>query len=256
MENQKSNFFKTKTSLLTFVFYIITILIAGALIAYFYLTLNSSNEKVDKLNAEIKTMKLTALELKERAERVTNNFASGGGTIIRIFETKDSTDVVKLEDYFSFDRYHLNYKSNSSSGEHFNWDTKNRGRIIFQEFDFNLNATTIDKYISKPFDINSNSITMTGLAEVRFKFKVESLGELLPISNTGDTSEIAEFEIVKYKLMATDSGLGDANKFDDFDLTIMPNSVEAPSLYKTFGESENFTGELQFSEITIERSER
>ena len=56
--------------------------------------------------------------------------------------------------------------------------------------------------------------------------------------------------------MATDSGLGDANKFDDFDLTIMPNSVEAPSLYKTFGESENFTGELQFSEITIERSER
>jgi hypothetical protein len=80
MENQKSNFFKTKTSLLTFVFYIITILIAGALIAYFYLTLNSSNEKVDKLNAEIKTMKLTALELKERAERVTNNFASGGGT--------------------------------------------------------------------------------------------------------------------------------------------------------------------------------
>ena len=66
----------------------------------------------------------------------------------------------------------------------------------------------------------------------------------------------AEFEIVKYKLMATDSGLGDANKFDDFDLTIMPNSVEAPSLYKAFGESETFTGELQFSEITIERSER
>ena len=256
MENQKSNFFKTKTSLFTFVFYITTILIAGALIAYFYLTLNSSNEKVDKLDAEINTIKLTALELKERAERVTNNFASGGGTIIRIFETKDSTDVVKLDDYFSFDRYHLNYKSNSSSDEHFNWDTKNRGRIVFEEFEFNLNATTIDKYISKPFDINSNSITMTGLAEVRFKFNVESLGELLPISNTGDTSEIAEFEIVKYKLMATDSGLGDANKFDDFDLTIMPNSVEAPSLYKTFGESENFTGELQFSEITIERSER
>ena len=196
MENQKSNFFKNRTSLLTFVFYITTILIAGALIAYFYLTLNSSNEKVDKLDAEINTLKLTALELKERAERVTNNFASGGGTIIRIFETKDSTDVVKLEDYFSFDRYHLNYKSNSSSGEHFNWDTKNRGRIVFEEFEFNLNATTIDKYISIPFDINSNSITMTGLAEVRFKFKVESLGELLPISNTGDTSEIAEFEIV------------------------------------------------------------
>ena len=134
MENQKLNFFKTKISLFTFIFYIITFLIAVVLITYFYLNLNSSNEKVDKLDAEINTLKLTALELKERAERVTNNFASGGGTIIRIFETKDSTDVVKLEDYFSFDRYHLNYKSNSLTGEHFNWDTKNRGRIVFEEF--------------------------------------------------------------------------------------------------------------------------
>ena len=36
----------------------------------------------------------------------------------------------------------------------------------------------------------------------------------------------------------------------------MPNSVEAPGLYSTFGENELITGELYLSEITIQRSER
>ena len=70
---------------------------------------------IDKLNAEIDALRLSALELKERAERVTNNFASGGGTIVRIFETEDSSDVVVFEDFFTFDRYHLNYRSEKNS---------------------------------------------------------------------------------------------------------------------------------------------
>jgi len=256
MQNQKSNYFKNKSSRNLIILIILIIFIFIGVTSFLFLSLNSSSEQINKLDAEIDALRLTSLELKERAERVTNNFASGGGTVVRIFETKELGDVVKFEDYFSFDRYHLSYRSESKSEKAFNWDTKNRGRIVFDEFNFKLNAKTIDKYMSKPFDINSNSITMTGIAEVRFKFNVESLGELLPISKTGDVSEQAEFEIVKYKLVATDSGLGDANKFDNFDLTIMPNSVEAPSLYKAFGESETLTGELQFSEITIERSER
>ena len=253
MENPKSNNIKRNSIFAIFLF---LILLLSGLSIFLNLSVNSSNDDIDKLNAEIDALRLSALELKERAERVTNNFASGGGTIVRIFETEDSSDVVVFEDFFTFDRYHLNYRSEKNSEKSFNWDTKNRGRVVFNNFKFNLVATTVDKYISKPFDINSNSITMTGLAEVRFVMNVNPYGELLPVSNTGDVSEQAEFEILKYKLVATDSGLGEANKFDNFDLTIMPNSVEAPNLYKVFGESETITGELKLSEITIERSER
>ncbi len=252
MENPKSN--KKRNSI--FSIFLLLIFILLGLTFFLNSSLNSNNDEINKLNAEIETLRLSALELKERAERVTNNFASGGGTIVRIFETEDSSDVVTFEDFFTFDRYHLNYRSEKNSEKSFNWDTKNRGRVVFNDFEFNLVATTIDKYISKPFDINSNSITMTGLAEVRFIMDVNPFGKLLPLSNTGDVSEQAEFEILKYKLVATDSGLGEANKFDNFDLTVMPNSVEAPNLYKVFGESETITGELKLSEITIERSER
>ena len=253
MENPKSNNIKRNSIFAIFLF---LIFLLSGLSIFLNLSVNSSNDDIDKLNAEIDALRLSALELKERAERVTNNFASGGGTIVRIFETEDSSDVVVFEDFFTFDRYHLNYRSEKNSEKSFNWDTKNRGRVVFNNFKFNLVATTVDKYISKPFDINSNSITMTGLAEVRFVMNVNPYGELLPVSNTGDVSEQAEFEILKYKLVATDSGLGEANKFDNFDLTIMPNSVEAPNFYKVFGESETITGELKLSEITIERSER
>jgi len=252
MENPKSN--KKRNSI--FSIFLLLIFILLGLTFFLNSSLNSNNDEINKLNAEIETLRLSALELKERAERVTNNFASGGGTIVRIFETEDSSDVVTFEDFFTFDRYHLNYRSEKNSEKSFNWDTKNRGRVVFNDFEFNLVATTVDKYISKPFDINSNSITMTGLAEVRFIMDVNPFGKLLPLSNTGDVSEQAEFEILKYKLVATDSGLGEANKFDNFDLTVMPNSVEAPNLYKVFGESETITGELKLSEITIERSER
>lgn len=253
MENPKSNNLKRNS---IFAIFVVIIFLLLGLILFLNSNLNSANKDIDNLNAEIETLRLSALELKERAERVTNNFASGGGTVVRIFETEDSLDVVTFEDFFTFDRYHLNYISEKKSEKSFNWDTKNRGRIVFNDFKFNLIATTVDKYISKPFDINSNSITMTGLAEVRFVMNANPFGELLPISNTGDVSNQAEFEILKYKLVATDSGLGEANKFDNFDLTIMPNSVEAPNLYKVFGESETITGELKLSEITIERSER
>ena len=58
------------------------------------------------------------------------------------------------------------------------------------------------------------------------------------------------------ELETIDSGLGDSNTYDSFELTIIPNSVEAPSLYSTFGENELITGELYLAEITIQRSER
>ena len=107
MENPKSN--KKRNSI--FSIFLLLIFILLGLTFFLNSSLNSNNDEINKLNAEIETLRLSALELKERAERVTNNFASGGGTIVRIFETEDSSDVVTFEDFFTFDRYHLNYRS-------------------------------------------------------------------------------------------------------------------------------------------------
>ena len=101
MENPKSN--NIKRNLIFAIFSLLIILLLG-LILFLNSSLNSSNDDIGKLNAEIETLRLSALELKERAERVTNNFASGGGTVVRIFETEDSSDVVTFEDFFTFDR--------------------------------------------------------------------------------------------------------------------------------------------------------
>ncbi len=248
---QKNNLYKNPLVLLIFIILLVLI----SLNVYQYLINARSSDQIAGAKSEIESYKMTSLELKERVEKVTNNYASGGGILKRVFELDDSSGVVELKDSFSFDRYHLVYISNSF-GAPFKWETRNKGSVVFEEFHFEFKATTVDSYISKPYDLNSNALIMTGLAEARFKFNIEDAGLVVPISKTGDTSENADFEIIKYKLEAIDSGLGDSNTYDSFELTIIPNSVEAPSLYSSFGENELITGELYLSEITIQRSER
>ena len=248
---QKNNLYKNPLVLLIFI--ILSALIA--LNVYQYIVNARSSDQILDAKSEIESYKMTSLELKERVEKVTNNYASGGGILKRVFELSDGSGVVELKDSFSFDRYHLVYISESFDTP-FKWETRNKGSAIFNNFHLEFKATTVDSYVSKPYDLNSNSLIMTGLAEVRFKFDIQDTGLVMPISKTGDTSENAEFEIIKYKLEAIDSGLGDSNTYDSFELTIIPNSVEAPSLYSTFGENELITGELYLAEITIQRSER
>ena len=248
---QKNNLYKNPLVLLIFIILLILIVLN----VYQYLVNANSSDQIINAKSEIESYKMASLELKERVEKVTNNYASGGGSIKRIFELSDNSGVVELKDSFSFDRYHLVYISDSF-GSPFKWETRNKGSVVFNNFNLAFKATTVDSYVSKPYDLNSNSLIMTGLAEVRFKFDIEDTGLVVPISKTGDTSENADFEIIKYKLEAIDSGLGGSNTYDSFELTIIPNSVEAPSLYSTFGENELITGELYLSEITIQRPER
>ncbi|MBH60372.1 MAG: hypothetical protein CL907_04330 [Dehalococcoidia bacterium] len=249
--SQNSNIYKNPFVLLVFVI----LLVLVAINIYQYFINLESNDKLANANSEIESYKMTSLELKERVEKVTNNYASGGGLLKRVFELTDSSGVVELNDSYSFDRYHLVYVSESLNTP-FKWETRNNGTVEFNDFYLAFKSTTVDGYISKPYDLNTNSLIMTGLAEIRFKFDINGVGHVVPISKTGDTSSNAEFEIIKYKLEAIDSGLGDSNTYDSFELTIMPNSVEAPGLYSTFGENELITGELYLSEITIQRSER
>tara|TARA_B100001996_G_scaffold75114_1_gene55471 strand:+ start:668 stop:1426 length:759 start_codon:yes stop_codon:yes gene_type:complete len=248
---QKNNLYKNPLVLLIFVILLVLI----SLNVYQYIINARSSDQIIDAKSEIESYKMTSLELKERVEKVTNNYASGGGLLKRVFELSDNSGVVELKDSFSFDRYHLVYISDGLDAR-FKWETRNKGSVIFDKFHFEFKATTVDSYISKPYDLNSNALIMTGLAEVRFRFNIEDTGLVVPISKTGDTSENAEFEIIKYKLEAIDSGLGDSNTYDSFELTIIPNSVEAPGLYSTFGENELITGELYLAEITIQRSER
>ena len=106
----------------------------------------------------------------------------------------------------------------------------NRQHALWKKFVSWLNNIVSSYLLNKPFNIYMSS----------YRAFVKSVAN----------------EIIKYKLEAIDSGLGDSNTYDSFELTIIPNSVEAPSLYSTFGENELITGELYLAEITIQRSER
>ena len=185
---QRNNLYKNPLALLIFIILLVLI----ALNVYQYLINASSSDQIIDAKSEIESYKMTSLELKERVEKVTNNYASGGGLIKRVFELSDNSGVVELKDSFSFDRYHLVYISDSF-GSPFKWETRNKGSVVFNNFNLAFNATTVDSYVSKPYDLNSNSLIMTGLAEVRFKFDIEDTGLVVPISKTGDTSENADF---------------------------------------------------------------
>ncbi len=244
-----------KFSLITVLLFL-TIVILSVILFLFNSTLNDFSIDNENLSAELDAYKITSLELEERVNKITNNYGSGGGTIKRVFETADGSDVVEMTDFFSFDRYHLVYFSKNQIDTPFKWETQNNGSVIFNNRHFEFKATTVDTYASKPYDLNTNILKMTGLAQVNFKFNIDKTGDVVPVDKTGDVSGIAEFEIVKYQLEVTDSGLGEANINDTFDLKIIPNSVEAAGLYSVFGEDEILSGRLELSEITIDKSER
>jgi len=245
----------TKFSLIS-ILLVLIIIILSVILFILNSNLGDFSTKNENLSAELDAYKVTSLELEERVNKITNNYGSGGGTIKRVFETADGSDVVDMVDFFSFDRYHLVYFSKNQIDTPFKWETKNKGSVIFNNYHFEFEATTVDTYVSKPYDLNTNILKMTGLAKVNFSFNVNGLGEIVPVDKTGDVAGVAEFEIVKYQLEVTDSGLGEANINDTFDLKIIPNSVEAAGLYSVFGEDEVLSGRLELSEITIDKSER
>ena len=100
---QKNNLYKNPLVVLIFIILLILI----ALNVYQYLVNARSSDQIINAKSEIESYKMASLELKERVEKVTNNYASGGGSIKRIFELSDNSGVVELKDSFSFDRYHL-----------------------------------------------------------------------------------------------------------------------------------------------------
>jgi len=112
-----------------------------------------------------------------------------------------------------------------------------------------------ERFEIRTFDINTNALSMTGVAHVTFQFEVEGIGTVIPIDKTGDPADV-DFEVVKYQLEAIDSGLREAGANDSFELKLMFNSADSAGLYSVFGESETFSGNLSTAEITIEKSER
>ena len=127
--SQNSNIYKNPFVLLVFVI----LLVLVAINIYQYFINLESNDKLANANSEIESYKMTSLELKERVEKVTNNYASGGGLLKRVFELTDSSGVVELNDSYSFDRYHLVYVSESLNTP-FKWETRNNGTVEFNDF--------------------------------------------------------------------------------------------------------------------------
>ena len=94
---QKNNLYKNPLVLLFFTILLLLI----ALNVYQYLVNVRSSDQILDAKSEIESYKMTSLELKERVEKVTNNYASGGGILKRVFELSDGSGVVELKDSFS-----------------------------------------------------------------------------------------------------------------------------------------------------------
>jgi hypothetical protein len=253
---ERISFSFTSTPQKIFIFLFIILIVIFLYVSFWGYRQNLSLETQNiNLSAEVEAYKQTSIELEERVNKITNNYGSGGGIIVRVFEKLEKDGIIKLVDFFSFDRYHLVYSSDLQVNQPFIWETENAGTQIFNDFELMLEATTVEKYMSKPFDINTNALSMTGIAHVTFQFEVEGVGTVIPIDKTGDPSDV-DFEVVKYQLEAIDSGLREAGANDSFELKLMFNSADSAGLYSVFGESETFSGNLSTAEITIEKSER
>ena len=59
-----------------------------------------------------------------------------------------------------------------------------------------------------------------------------------------------------FKVEVIDGGIGGASAGDSIEITLKPNSVDAPLLYSVFGDNEVFSGKLYAAEITINNPKR
>ena len=59
-----------------------------------------------------------------------------------------------------------------------------------------------------------------------------------------------------FKVELIDGGIGGSSAGDSIEITLKPNSVDAPLLFKVFGDNEIFSGKLDVAEITINNPKR
>jgi hypothetical protein len=59
-----------------------------------------------------------------------------------------------------------------------------------------------------------------------------------------------------FKVELIDGGIGGSSSGDSIEITLKPNSVDAPLLFKVFGDNEIFSGKLDIAEITINNPKR
>ena len=59
-----------------------------------------------------------------------------------------------------------------------------------------------------------------------------------------------------HRVVRFDGGIGGSSSGDSIEITLKPNSVDAPLLFKVFGDNEIFSGKLDIAEITINNPKR
>ena len=244
----KSNFARNFSKWWYFIFIILIALIVFVIQEF---RINRISEKIEASKTENANQKMFTLELEDRLDRISHNFASGGGKVIRTFPSVESGKVVQLDDFFSFDRHHFIYESSGNENNMFlNTDVIDNLEIIKDTYYLFIDAQSISKFSVSQYNGNGYKLDFEGLALIDFKFETANIS-----SNFSD-SQSEEIEHSMFKVEVIDGGIGGASAGDSIEITLKPNSVDAPLLYAVFGDNEVFSGKLYASEITINNPKR
>jgi len=196
-------------------------------------------EKNSALNDEVKE----AGSLEAELSRLTLRSASGGGVNSKMMphpETKEMS--VELQEVFSFDNNHAFCRVDNNP-EAFIMPTFSMGDILIEknEFFMAMSTTTIDEFkVTKGSD-GHNEILITG--------GLDCFTEVAKANMTLGSREVAE--LAKYRIKATDAGLGGGKAGDTFEFTVFFDPDVSPVNYAIFGPEFTFTGDMIDGEITI-----
>ena len=156
-----------------------------------------------------------------------------------------------MNDFFSFDRHHFIYESSGNDENFFlNTDIIDNLEILKDSYTLFINAQSISNFKITQYDSNGYRLSFEGIALINFDF------------NTNDNPEVFEefksdeVEHAMFKVEMIDGGIGGSSAGDSIEITLKPNSVDAPLLFKVFGDNEIFSGKLDVAEITINNPKR
>ena len=234
-----------------FIYFVFLVLICLLVFGVQQFRINNINQDLNKKITENSNQKMFILEQEDRLDRISHNFASGGGKVKRTFPSSEQGQVVQLNDFFSFDRHHFIYESSGNDENFFlNTDIIDNLEILKDSYTLFINAQSISNFKITQYDSNGYRLSFEGIAVINFDF------------NTNDNPEVFkefksdEVEHAMFKVELIDGGIGGSSAGDSIEITLKPNSVDAPLLFKVFGDNEIFSGKLDVAEITINNPKR
>ena len=234
-----------------FIYFVFLVLICLVIFLFQQFRINNISKEVEEMKIQNTNQKMFILEMEDRLDRINHNFASGGGKITRSFPSSKSDSIVQLNDFFSFDRHHFLYESSGNEGDFFlNTDVIDNLEILKDSYYLLINAKSISNFKVSQYDSNGYRLSFDGIAIIDFNFKTKVNSEIF------DDIKMDEVEHAMFKVELIDGGIGGSSSGDSIEITLKPNSVDAPLLFKVFGDNEIFSGKLDIAEITINNPKR